>query len=404
MIMRLISYFKGYVKIHARGYFLERFLNLCLMEDILLWELNRPSPSELYAKVSIKAFKELRKSARKTRTKIEIEERYGLPFFLQKHRKRRGFAIGLIIFIIIIQYFSTHLMGITLDGNNAISDAKLLNALSSYGVKIGTPLDDIDSKILKNQLMTSLDELGWIGVNLKGSRLHLKITEREGREDIPGTDEPCNLVASKDGVVRLMEIRDGQTMVLVDTLVKEGDLLVSGVIDSKAVGMRYTHSYGEVFATTWYKEEIKIPLSYKAKVMTDNKKSKIRLNFLGFSLPLYINEKPDYKQYTSHKAYDEYALPLKIFPSLIIEKEEFFQKKEQNRTRSVSEAVTLGKFQLLNQLNGKLSDGAEIIDLKISHEESGDFVTVTLECECLENIAVKTPIDKTEDLEYNNDN
>ncbi len=404
MIIRLMAYFKGYVRICAKGYFLERFLNLCRAEDIVLLELEHKTPSELYAKVSISAFKLLRKSARKTRTRVSIISRHGFPFLIKRNENRRGFAIGIIIFLAVTWYLSSHLMGISFDGNSKISDAKLYSALNSYGVKIGTPINTINTKSLKNQLMTSLDDLGWIGLNLKGSRLYITLTERKGKETIPDTDEPCNLIAEKDGVIRLMEIRDGQTMVLVNTLAKKGDLLVSGVIDSNSVGMRYTHAYGEVYATTWYKEEIDIPLKYKTKIFTDNKKSKSKLNFLNLSIPLYIKDTPLFSLYEMKESKKEYSLPLKIFPSVIIEKKEFFEQKEQNKERTISDAVILGKFHLLQRVNEKLSKNGKIENLNISYEEKGTYITVTLECECYENIAVKTPIDKSDELEYNEDN
>lgn len=404
MIVKLISYLKGYVKISAKGYFLERFLNLCKMEDIILLNLYYISPYEISAKVSILAFKSLRKAARKTRTKVRISSKHGLPFLLNRNKNRRGFLLGLAVFILLIWYLSGHLMGISIEGNSKISEEKLISSLNSYGVKIGTPLNEINTKFLKNQIMTAHDDLGWIGLNLKGSRLYISLTERKEKEVIPPTDEPCNLVAKKDGVIRLMEIRDGQTMVLNNTLVKEGDLLVSGVIDSNSVGMRYTHSFGEVYATTWYKEEIEIPLKYKTKVFTGKKKSKTKLNFLNLSIPLYIREKSPFSLYKVKEKEKVYSLPLEIFPALTAEKKEFFQQKEQTKKRTVSEAVILGKFHLMQRVNKELPKGAKIEKVDLSFIEKDNSVIVTLECECLEDIAVKTPIDKSEELEYNENN
>lgn len=400
LIIKLMSYLKGYVKIYARGYFLERFLNLCLIEDILLWELSRPSEHELYAKVSINAFKNMKSAARKTRTRVNIVQKNGFPFFIHRNRKRRGILAGILIFALIIGYFSTHLMGITINGGAFISDEALTNSLNSYGVKIGTPLNKINTKILKNQLMTANEELGWIGINLKGSRLFIEIKERKGRVDAISS-APCNLVAAKDGVVRLMEVRDGQTMVLKDTPVKAGDLLVSGVIDSNTVGMRYTYSHGEVFAETYYKEEIEIPLKYTQKRMTGNIQTKCNLQLLGLTLKLYLKDDPDYKNYQSIVQKCEFSPPLKIFPSLFIEKKKFFEQKEHTKTRTVNEAAELGKFQLLHRITAKLSKNGKIQSTKLSFTENNQSVTVFLECICYENIAVQVPIDKTEDLEYN---
>ncbi len=402
LIIWVLSYFKGYIQIFASGYFLERFLNLCLMEDILLWDLQRISPNELCAKISIAGFKNLRKSARKTRTKISIKKKYGFPFFLSRNRERKGIIPGIIVFLIIIWYFSTHLMGITIEGSQ-VDEEKILSALSSYGVEIGMPIKNINNKILKNQLMTSIEDFGWVGVNIKGSRLYITASDREKPNESLSADLPCNIVAAKDGVIRLMEIRDGQTMVLVNTPVKRGDLLVSGVIDSNAVGMRYTHSYGEVWADTFYEEEIIIPLKHTQNIMTKKSRSKYTVKVLNFAVKLYLKDSPPYKNYKMHKSKKEYNPPLKIFPSIYVEKQEFFETKAQAKTRSVSQAVELGKFHLLNKINTQLSKGAVIENITVSHKKQGNNLLVTLKCQARENIAHKTPIDKTEDLDYNNE-
>ena len=134
------------MEITAQGYFLERFLNLCLMDDILLYDLSRENTEKLSAKINISSFKKLRVIARKTRTRIQINKKFGFTFFIQKNKNRRGLCIGVFLFILIIYFFSTHLMGISLVGNNKISDDELFTSLLSYGVKIGVPVNSINTK------------------------------------------------------------------------------------------------------------------------------------------------------------------------------------------------------------------------------------------------------------------
>ena len=58
------------------------------------------------------------------------------------------------------------------------------------------------------------DEIAWLGVNVRGSRVYVEITERIDTESVPHlTEEKCNLVASKDGVIEKLEVGQGQTMV-----------------------------------------------------------------------------------------------------------------------------------------------------------------------------------------------
>lgn len=399
MLIRFISYLKGYVKITARGAFLERFLNLCLKNEIPLWDLKQKSESELSSKVSLRDFFQLRGAARRSRTRIKIDQKCGFPFFLKRHKARRGILIGAVFSAFLIWYFSTHLMGISISGS-ASSREEIVAALSSYGVRIGTPTRKIDVKLLKNNLMTASDDFGWVGVNLKGTRLFISTTARKEKQEA-SSDDPCNLVAKCDGVIRLMKIQDGQTMVLVNTAVKSGDLLVSGIIDSNVLGMRYAHASGEVLATTWYKEEIEIPLKYTKKSLTGKTKSKRTLNIFSLSLRLFLNENPPYKHYISREFNREYSLPLEIFPSVSVKNQRFYEQRQKTAKRSLSEATALGKFYLLNRITASLSPGAVIEKTTLKSEDIGGAVKVTLECECTENIALEVPIDKTDELGYN---
>ncbi len=86
MLIRIIRYIKGYVLIRVSGYSPERFMNLCSNHDILIWGLRacpatRDRDEEYWMYMSISGVKRLRPIVKKTKTKIVIEERHGLPFF-----------------------------------------------------------------------------------------------------------------------------------------------------------------------------------------------------------------------------------------------------------------------------------------------------------------------------------
>ena len=55
----LLNYILGYVRISIEGYYIERFINICTNNNILIWNLKREKNIKLYLNTSIKKFKEI---------------------------------------------------------------------------------------------------------------------------------------------------------------------------------------------------------------------------------------------------------------------------------------------------------------------------------------------------------
>ncbi len=93
MLLKIIRYIKGYIRIRVIGYSAERFLNACSHKGIFLWGL-KPVDGAYEMNITIKGFRQLKPIIRKTGTKVVIVRRFGLPFFLHKYRKRKLFFGG----------------------------------------------------------------------------------------------------------------------------------------------------------------------------------------------------------------------------------------------------------------------------------------------------------------------
>ena len=83
MFVLLMRYLKGYLRICVTSTSPERFLNLCRNRGILLWGLS-PHGRDYEMYISIRGFRKLKPVLKKTKTKVTIEERFGLPFLDRK--------------------------------------------------------------------------------------------------------------------------------------------------------------------------------------------------------------------------------------------------------------------------------------------------------------------------------
>ena len=103
MLIRLLyMHLLGYVSITVEGFFAERFINMCLAQDIFLWDIRREKNTYIKVKISSKDFRKIRKIARKTKCRVAIETKKGIPFFIFNYRFYKfhyvSFLLKLLLF------------------------------------------------------------------------------------------------------------------------------------------------------------------------------------------------------------------------------------------------------------------------------------------------------------------
>lgn len=108
IINKIKSYISGYLRINIEGYYIERFINICRKENIPVWSIKKEQDVRLTFSIKIKDFKKVCKIAKNTKCKLKIKKKRGFPFLLNRYRKRKIFAIFLILVIILIGMSSNY--------------------------------------------------------------------------------------------------------------------------------------------------------------------------------------------------------------------------------------------------------------------------------------------------------
>ena len=90
MLRYILNNLAGYLRIRVEGYSPERFLNLCCYHGIFLWNL-RPAKGAYEMNIRVRDFRRLRPMVRKSRAKVRITQKRGVPFFIHKYRGRKLF-------------------------------------------------------------------------------------------------------------------------------------------------------------------------------------------------------------------------------------------------------------------------------------------------------------------------
>ena len=392
MFIKIIfSYLLGYLRISVEGYYIERFINICKNNKITVWNLKRNKDIRLVLNVRVNEFKEICKIAKKTKCKIKIENKKGLPFFLHKYKKRKIFIILLIVVICLIILSANFVWNVEISEENGQELENIAQDIEEAGLKVGELKNKINTKDIINKIRLKRNDVAWMGIELKGTNAIVKLVKADEKPEIVDENEYCNIVSDKAGIITKINAQSGTANVKVGDTVNQGDILINGWMEGKFTGVRYVHSKGEIEAKVWYTKSKKIPYNVTQIQETGNVEEKyaIKINNFRINFQKRVSNFEIYDTIETEnkfKIFSDFYLPISIIK--ITNKEQ--QKIEKNYT--IEEAKNIGIQELQQELDNEIEDKEKIVNKNINTYEKEDGVEVYVTYEVLENIGTNEKI------------
>ena len=234
-----VSYLLGYVRVTVEGYYIERFINICISNKILIWNVKREKGGvKLFLNVGMNDFKKIGQIAKKTKCKIKISKKRGMPFLLNRYRKRKIFGIFLIIVIILIMASSNYIWNVEIQ----IEDNEQLDGIEQEieeaGLTVGKNKKDIETSEIIQQIRLKRKDISWIGIELKGTNAIVKLVKAEEAPEIIDENDYTNIVANKSGIITKIVAQNGTAKVKVGDTVEAGTVLIEGTMQGKYTELR----------------------------------------------------------------------------------------------------------------------------------------------------------------------
>lgn len=335
MIRKIYMFFAGCVSIKVEGFFIERFINICMSKKIIFLDSYREKSTILKAKILKSEFKKIRDIAKRTKCKINIEKKHGLPFLLNRYKKRKIFAITATVIAIFILCLSNFVWNIELQGNETISSEELMNSLNEKGLKIGVIKYNVNKEKMINQIRLENSKIAWIGINIKGTNAIVKIVEATDKPEIVNKDEVCNIIADKSGIVSKIIVQNGTARVNVGDEVNVGDLLVEGVMQGKYTGDRFVHAEADIYVKNYYEKELREEFLQNYEEETGNKEfmAEIYINNFKINFNKGVSKFKNYDTIRASKKiklFSNFYIPVEIIKTINIEKIAKTKKYEPN--------------------------------------------------------------------------
>ncbi len=372
----LIDLFFGYVQFSAVNGFPERFINSCTANNIPLWDISKKRET-LTARTSVSGYKRLRPCAKTSSMKIRIIKKAGLPFLIHKYTKRTGMIVGFVMMFTALFFLSGRVWLVEVSGNEALSDRAVIEAFEESGLHIGSKISRLERTEIENGAMLVLGDVSWASYNVNGCSVELSVRERKHVPDIETHSGTANVVASKDGQIVLLEAYRGTASVKCGEAVTKGDLLVSGITESRIDTNLYTDADAYVVARTEIEVQTKTP--YKTKELIPQTKKIWSLYILGKEIFPAKERDGDCYLHRARLTINGKTLPFGINYRI------YTTYKEQEKTVSKAEAelTAINEYALESYDRTKHT---QILSSDVRIEHTDDGVIITGRYICYENI------------------
>jgi len=391
MIKILFSYIVGYLGITIEGYYIERFINMCRNNKIMIWHLNRKRDVQLDFRVGIHDFKEVCKIAKKTKCKIKIKTKKGFPFLIYRYKKRKIFFILLMIILFFILLSSHFVWNIEIQEEQGKELENITRDVEEAGLKIGGMKAKIDTKEIINKIRLQRKDIAWMGIELKGTNAIVKIVKADEKPEIIDEKEYCSIVSDKVGVITKINAQTGTANVKVGDTVNVGETLINGWMEGKYTGIRYVHAKGEIQAKVWHTKFKNIPYQVTERVETGNIENQYAIKFNNFKINLHkgVSKFKIYDTIETEnkmKLFSDFYLPISMIKTTNKEVEEKQKKQE------IEEAKNIGIEELQAELEKEIEKKESIVGTNINTYEKEDSIDIYVTYEVLESIGTNEKI------------
>ena len=380
MVVKLLKYLFGYVIFEAKGGFCERFINLCAMRHIDIWDVSL-SGDTIKAKIGINKFRKLRSIAKKTGAKISIVERRGLPFYLRNNYDRVGLLLGAGIFLFFMTIMNSFVWCIQSVDSEKFSREQILQAAEKAGLSYGIRVKNFDEEKAAREIYKAFEgELSWVKVNIKGSLAVVDFRDKVKKIEKDEKGEPSNIIANFDGVIISDETFQGRKNKSRGDTVISGDVLISGVVEGVDMKPLYYQAKGNFTALHTVSKELLIKddtVFYKNQAIDES----LSVIVFGLEIPLsfsgYTAENSKCLTYESYIEFEGYRLPFGIKKTVAVN-----HNKEDisDRNRGL-----IGLFYYSEYIYDSFKN-TNILSYKVKTAKTSDGLKVSGEYQCIDFI------------------
>lgn len=393
----IFQFWKGYVILYLKGYDIERFFNICRRRNIRLWGIQRSQKTETVLCMALTDFHKIRPIAYKTKTRVKIRKKCGLPVLLYRYRKRYFLFLGAMLLVCFFAVMSQFIWSIEIVGLDTVEKQQVLDAAAYAGVRIGAWKGGLeDGQTLKNIILNRVPGISWTWVYPKGTKAVIQVEEKILPPVMVDKSAPCDVIACRDGLVQKVTAKHGKTLLKPGEAVLAGDVIIAGTLMDEETGdYRLIHAMGTVEASTWHEKSGEYKLYYESRKPTGAKTTHRTLDLFSKKIGLFRKTGIPYAEYDTIENKRELKLGADGYLGIGLETVTYTEMSVVREPISVEAALEFAKADLEEKISAELLPGSVRVAEDIRYEQiDNETIYVTLTMEFIEQIGIENPIGK----------
>ncbi len=299
--------------------------------------------------------------------------------------RRSGLFVGAVLFLALTAFFSSVLWKIEITGCQKLKEEEVLAELAECGVREGAFLRGFDADRVRNEMMQKNDGIAWMSVNVIGTYAYVEIRETE-RKTGPSEGGYSHIVASCDGQILSFETQHGNVLLWPGDTVREGELIVAGMIEQMNGDYKLVHAEGKVIARTEHTVTGSCPYLLREEKEGKRTLAAVGIRLFGKMINISLNRRLDGEKCDIIQKKETPALPFGLSLPGVFERTYACEKTETETALTREEAAARAKEAAYRAFAAAYPE-AEMIARRIRVEYGEDGCAVTLFAVCRENIA-----------------
>lgn len=385
----------GWTEAEVTGALPASFLNACATENLRLLSVAPQDDFTLRVCFSPRDTVRAKRIAQRCQCSLRLLRQGGVPKIRRMLLHRIVPVLLLCVMLAGLAWSKLFLWEISVQGNERVPTAVILDALRECGVDSGSYWPDLTSDQLRSELLLRLPELAWATVNVYGSRAEVIVRERVEKPPIFDAGQATDIVATQNGFVKDLLVLRGVAAVQRGSAVAAGDTLISGTVGSKFSGAYSVHAIGEVVAETYYELSAVTPAETLQRSRNGEKRTRWALELGKNRYNFYRNSSfSDADCDKIIKVYD-FAVPgLFSLPIRLVRETVHGCTLTPGNTDAALAAREM-EAALYDDLLRRIGPDGTVEEFHFSRSEDAGCISVCLRARCSEHIGTEVPAAQT---------